>query len=198
MEKGVCSTRANVSIDPWRWECEVDFFFFEEYCSIKAAEDILVPPLWENRANMFVCFSPFFFSSGCRRRSFFFFVANCQDGGWNQLVWRQTLDLEIDSTHGRPAWCQARPTGVDDRLEYIRWIHGLGGESLPVAPYGRLPNLFFYFVCCHSRRIEKFCHLFCAHQRPIVFSSYTRPAPATCHRPLCEHGGSTRRVGRSP
>ena len=48
-------------------------------------------------------------------------------------------------------------------------------------------------VLCHSRRIEKLCHLFCSHQRPIMFSSYAWPAPATYHRPLCEHGD--RRVG---
>ena len=35
----------------------------------------------------------------------------------------------IDSAHDQPAWCRARPTSIDDGLENIRWVHGLGGES---------------------------------------------------------------------
>ena len=30
---------------------------------------------------------------------------------------------------------------VDDGLENIRWIRGLGGEKLPAASYALLPNL---------------------------------------------------------
>ena len=48
---------------------------------------------------------------------------------------------------------------VDDGLKDISWIHGLGGEKLPVASYALLPNqkkdLFFaigersrFFVAC--------------------------------------------------
>ena len=79
--------------------------------------------------------------NGCRRRKLFFLVANCQDADRNQLVRPSTLDLNIDAAHGKTAWCPARPTNKDYGLEDIKWIHGLGGESLPAASYGILPNL---------------------------------------------------------
>ena len=47
----------------------------------------------------------------------------------------------MESTHGQPASCRARPMTVDDGLEDIRWIRGLGGEKLPAASYALLPNL---------------------------------------------------------
>ena len=81
-------------------------------------------------------------TNGCRRRNLFFLVANyCQHAGRNQLVGRSTLDLNIDSSHGQPAWCPARRTNIDDGLEVIRWIRGLGGEGLPAASYGIPANL---------------------------------------------------------
>ena len=56
-------------------------------------------------------------------------------------------DLDIEATHGQPGSCRARPVNVDDDLEDIRWIRGLGGEKLPAASYALLPNpkkdLFF-------------------------------------------------------
>ena len=85
--------------------------------------------------------SSFFLPDGCRRRNLFSLVASCQHGDRNQPVRRSTLDLNIDSDHGQPARCPARPTNVDDGLEAIRWIHGLGGESLPAASNGILPNV---------------------------------------------------------
>ena len=69
-----------------------------------------------------------------------FLVANCQHGDQNQLVRRLTFDTDIDSAHGQPARYLARPTNIDDSLEYIRWIHGLWRESLPATSYGILPN----------------------------------------------------------
>ena len=59
----------------------------------------------------------------------------------SSLTRRQTFDLDTKSTHSQPASCRARPMNVDDDLEDIRWIRGLGGERLPVASYALLPNL---------------------------------------------------------
>ena len=167
---------------------------FQIYCFKKTAEFFYVPPLWEKKRKRFDFF--FFPPNGCRRRNLFFLVANCQHGDRNQLVRRSTLDLDIDSAHGQPARYLARPTSIDDGLEDIRWIHGLGVESLSAASYGILPNLKKKTIICHSRRMEKFFLLFCANQRPIVFLSYAWSVPATKHRPWCEDGDP--RVGRSP
>ena len=46
----------------------------------------------------------------------------------------------------------------------------------------------------HRRGIEIFCRLFSTNQRPNVFVSDAWPAPATYHRPRCEH--CDQRVGR--
>ena len=86
-------------------------------------------------------FSFFFPPQRLQAAQFVFLVANCQHGDRNQLVRRSTLDLDIDSAHGQPARCPARPTNIDDGLEDISWVHGLGGESLPAASYGILPKL---------------------------------------------------------
>ena len=50
-------------------------------------------------------------------------------------------DLDVEATHGQPGSCRARPVNVDDGLEDIKWIRGLGGEKLPAASYALLPNL---------------------------------------------------------
>ena len=73
---------------------------------------------------------------------------------------------------------------VDDGLEDIRRIRGLGGEKLPAASYALLPNLKKGLpgIFCHRRGIEKFCRLFSIQQRPNVFVSDAWPAPATYHR----------------
>ena len=47
----------------------------------------------------------------------------------------------MKSTHGQSASCRARPMDVDDDLEDIRWIRGLGGERLPAVSYAFLANL---------------------------------------------------------
>ena len=148
--------------------------FRQKCCFQRTAENIPVPPLWEKRQKKRVI-SHFCFSNGCRRRDLFFLVANCHQADKNQLLRRQTLDLDIGSAHGQPALCRARSTSEDDGLEEIRWIHGLGGKSLQELdggvlryPLKREKKSFFW----HSRRIQKFCFLLCAPQRPIVFLSY--------------------------
>ena len=88
----------------------------------------------------------------------------------------KTFDLVVNSIQGRLAWCRARPTSVDDGLEDIRWIHGLGGESLPAASYV-LPNpnkiLFSAFrdgsmnlVICVMHSRDRFCFYHTPGQRP--------------------------------
>ena len=115
----------------------------------------------------------------------FFLAANCQHVDRNRLVRRSALSLDIDSGHGQPARCPAWPTNIDDGLEDIRWIHDLGGESLPAASCGILSNLERPIFCL-LRRLEKYCFLFSAHQQPIV-SRHTHDR-LTPHRPWCEDG----------
>ena len=71
------------------------------------------------------------------------------------------------STHGQPASCQARPAHVDDGLEDIRWIRGLGGEKLSAASYALLPDL--KKVCfLPSERDRDFLSPVSTQQRPFV------------------------------
>ena len=86
----------------------------------------------------------------------------------NKLVRRWTFDLDMLSARGQPASCRARPTDVNGGLEYITWIHGLGGKSLPAASYALLSNLFFLFFLP-----SECCLLFSAHPRPNAFLSNT-------------------------
>ena len=83
---------------------------------------------------------------------------------------------------------------LDDGLEDIRWIRGLGGVKLPAASNALLSNLKKGLFFCHRRGIEIFCRLFSTQQRPNVFVSDAWPAPATYHRSFCEH--CAQRVGR--
>ena len=77
----------------------------------------------------------------CTRRNLRFHVENCQHADQKQLKRRLAFDLDIGETHRKPASCRARPVNVDDGLEVIRRIRGLGGEKLPAASYALLPNL---------------------------------------------------------
>ena len=52
---------------------------------------------------------------------------------------RYTFDLDVESTHGQPASCRARPVNLNDDLQSSMWIHGVGGEGCP-----RCPTLFIY------------------------------------------------------
>ena len=96
------------------------------------------------------------------------------------------------------AWIDSdRPVNVDDGLEDIRWIRGLGGEKLPAASYvPPSPKPEKRPIFCHRRGIEKFCRLFSTQQRPKVFVSDAWPAPATHHRSFCLH--CDQRVAWSP
>ena len=67
---------------------------------------------------------------------------------------------------------QGQRVRTGDSLEDIRWMHGLRGERFVARGVLRssLPNLKKKaYRLCQSRRIEKNCPLFCAHQRSIVF-----------------------------
>ena len=80
-----------------------------------------------------MCFSSIFSSRCCTRRNLRFHVENCQDADQKQLTQIQAFDLDIELTHGQSGSCRARPWNVDDGLEDIRRIRGLGGEKLPAA-----------------------------------------------------------------
>ena len=77
----------------------------------------------------------------CTRRNLRFHIENCQHADQKQLTRRYAFDLDIESTHGQPGSCRTTPVNIDDGLEDIRWIRGLGGEKLPAASYAFLPNL---------------------------------------------------------
>ena len=83
-----------------------------------------------------VCFFRVICSRCCTRRNLRFHVENCQHAYQKQLT-----DLDTEATHGQPGSCRARPVNVDDGLEDIRWIRGLGGQKLPTASNALLPNL---------------------------------------------------------
>ena len=74
-----------------------------------------------------------------KQRNLFCLVANCEGADKKQFVRR--FDLDIESAQCQTVWCRARPTCIDDGLERITLIHGLGGVRLPAAFYGRISNL---------------------------------------------------------
>ena len=113
---------------------------FPNYSKKKPAEDSIVPPLRGTREKN-VCFSRIVCSRWCTRRKLRFLVENCQRAYQKHLTLRQAFDVDIGTAHGQPGSCRARPVNVDDGLEDIRWIRGLGGERLPAASYAFLPNL---------------------------------------------------------
>ena len=145
--------------------------FFPNYSRNRL--EILVPPLPGKQIFNIVC------SRGCTRRNLRFHVEKCQHADQKHLTRRYAFDLDRESTHGQHASCRARPVNVDDSLEGIRWIRGLGGEKLPAASYALLPNLKKTSIFCHRRGVEKFCRLFSTQQRANVFVSDDWPAPAT-------------------
>ena len=53
---------------------------------------------------------------------------------------RYTFDIDVESTHGQPASCRARPVNIDD-FQNSMWIRGLGGERLPAMSYALCPSL---------------------------------------------------------
>ena len=85
----------------------------------------------------------------CTRRNLRFHVENCQHAYQKQLTRRYAFDLDIESAHRQPGSCRATPVNVDDGLEDIRWVRGLGGKKLPAASYALLANLkkgLFYAI----------------------------------------------------
>ena len=163
--------------DLWQWKREVQKFFFQTLLSKNSRKNPSYRRCGKKEKTSLIFSS--IFPNGCRRRCLFFLVVNCRQVDRNQLARRSTLDLRIDSAHGQPARCRARPTNTDDGLEDIRLIHGLGGESLPAASYGILTNLFFCFCFWCSRRTERVCLRSCAHQRPTALLSCAWSTPAT-------------------
>ena len=59
-----------------------------------------------------------------------------------------------------------RPVSLDDGLEDIRWIRGIGGEKLPAASYALLPNLknVLFFAIGEESRIFVVCFLYTSGQ----------------------------------
>ena len=147
---------------------------------------MLVPPLWGTREKN-VYFSRVICSRCCTRRNLRFHVEKCQHADQKHLTRRYAFDLDRESTHGQHASCRARPVNVNDGLEDIRWIRGLGGEKLLTASYALLPNLKKKCIFFANEVGSRFCRLFSTQQRPNVFVSDTSPAPATFHRSFCEH-----------
>ena len=89
---------------------------------------------------MFFFFFFFFHKAEGGAFCVFFCVVNCQHADQKQLVRRWPFDLDIESAHGQPALCRARPSSLGDGLGYFRSIHVLGDQSLPAASYALLPN----------------------------------------------------------
>ena len=91
-----------------------------------------------------------------------------------------THDLNTDLAHGQTAGCPARPTRIDDGLEDISWIHGLGGGSLPVVSYGIFPEFLFFFVFAvqDGWRIFVFCVVVYTSGQLFFFFQYAYSVPA--------------------
>ena len=102
------------------------------------------------------------------------------------------FDLDIEATHDQPGSFRARPANVDDGLEDIRWICGLGGEKLPAASYVLLSNLEQKRKKPSEGDRDFLSSVF--YTAALVSDAW--PAPATYHRPFCDN--CDQRVGRSP
>ena len=85
---------------------------------------------------------------------------------------------------------------VDGSLEDVRWIRGLGGERLPAASYGLLPNLkkMSIFAIREGLRFFVVCFLHTSDQMFLYQTPGRRPPRTTgCVVNKCDQ-----RVGRSP
>ena len=125
----------------------------------------------------------FFFPQRLQVAQFVFPLANCQYANRNQLVRRSMLDLNIDAAHGQPDRCPARPTNIDSGLEDIGWVHGLGGESLPAASDGILPNLTkkLFFAIRDGSRFLVICFVHTSGQLFFHHMPGPRPPHVTGH-----------------
>ena len=93
------------------------------------------------------------------------FVFLCSAHQW-------TIDLQsrhIISPRSTRFVSGKRPVNVDDDLEDIMQIRGLGGERLPAASYALHPNLKKKVFLPSEREMENSCRMFSTHQRPTVF-----------------------------
>ena len=70
---------------------------------------------------------------------------------------------------------------VEDGLEYIRWIRGIGGEKVPAASYALLPNLrnSLFFVIGEELRIFVACFLLSSARMCLYLTSRRRAPPVT-------------------
>ena len=154
--------------------------FFPKYPKKKSAEDTLVPPLWGKWGGKCL-FLWIFCSRCCTRRKLCFHVGNCQHADQKQFTQRYAFDLDIESTHGQPASCRARPVNLDDGLEDIRWIRGPGGEKLPAASNALLPNLKkgLFFAIGEGSRIFVACFLHSSAQMCLYQTPGRRPPRIT-------------------
>ena len=112
-----------------------------------------------------------------------------------KLTRRLAFDLDIESTHGQPASCRVRPVNVDDSLEDIRWIRGLGGEKLPAASCALLPKPEKSSIFCHGEgsRFSVACFLHSSAQMCWYQTPGRRPPRITGRVVNTDRG-----VGRSP
>ena len=76
-----------------------------------------------------------FFSPSCKEEGSRFFVV-C----FLHPSRRYTFDIDVESTHGQPASCRARPVNIDDDLQHSMGVRGLGGERMPAMSYALCPN----------------------------------------------------------
>ena len=110
-----------------------------------------------------------------------FHVENCQHADQKHLTRRYPFDLDTEATHGQPGSCRARPVNVDDGLEDIRGIRGLGGEKLPAASNALLPNLkkSLFFAIGEGSRIFVACFLHSSAQMCLYQTPGRHPPPIT-------------------
>ena len=85
------------------------------------------------------------------------------------------------STHGQPTLRQARPVNVDDGLEDVSCICGLGGKKWPAASYALSPNrkkYVYFFAVVQSSSFFVACFL---HSNAYVFlhQTHRRRLPRT-------------------
>ena len=80
---------------------------------------------------------------------------------------------------------------VEDGLEDIRWIRGLGGEKFPAASYALLPNLKrgLFFAIGEGSRIFVACFLHSSAQMCLYQTPGRRPPPITGRFEITVTGG---------
>ena len=106
----------------------------------KPAEDTLGPPLWGKQEKK-VCFSKHYLFTLLYAAELALSRRKMSPRLSKTAHATIRLHLDIEATNGQPGSCRARPANVDDGLEDIRWMRGLGGEKLPAASYALCPNL---------------------------------------------------------